>query len=98
MCFKISVERRRGGEELTFDYFLDGRDDSARQEERLVMIRLAMEQKLGVDATNKHYDISGRVNGTVAANGASAPLPVSAGVGEDAQEQMPSAEDDGMYL
>ncbi|KAL8287345.1 hypothetical protein RQP46_003797 [Phenoliferia psychrophenolica] len=75
----------------------------ARQEERLVMIRLAMEQKLGVDATNNHYDVVGRANGSGTAG--SAPSSASGGADgdaamseQDAQVPMPGEEDDGMYL
>lgn len=72
------------------------------------MIRLAMERKLGVGATNVHYDVVGRPNGVQktdrvesAAPGATAggePAPESEGAAGEAPMPDDGEDADGIYL
>ncbi|KAK4046704.1 hypothetical protein OIV83_005907 [Microbotryomycetes sp. JL201] len=71
----------------------------ASQKERLVMIRLALQDKLGVDAGNAHYDLAesskGRMSKTAdGRDDATAP----SGSGEAVANEQPGEDDEGMYL
>lgn len=83
---------------------------SARQQERITMIRLALEEQVGVDAANPHYGLAGSTTAATLAPAALAP-PTSAApavngaqedevtgvTSSDARRAEPDA-DDGMYL
>ncbi|KAK4704756.1 hypothetical protein P7C70_g1453, partial [Phenoliferia sp. Uapishka_3] len=84
----------------------------ARQEERILMVRLAMERKLGVDATNSHYDLitnaapvakkntlGEQANGAVSMNENANGEVVGGALGAGVMEVESAGEvDEGMYL
>ncbi|GJN92832.1 hypothetical protein Rhopal_005870-T1 [Rhodotorula paludigena] len=82
----------------------------ARQQERITMIRLALEEQVGVDAANPHYGLAGSTTAPTPAPAAPAP-PTSAapavngaeegevtGVTSSSARRAEPDADDGMYL